>query len=105
MSQGERGLHSFRHRKDKAGHDCRGRWGGRRRRFSQTTQVTGRPALLAVDGALQTLLPESLGDTGAKASLHLPAMAFFTSLTVLQTPSLTTLGVSCTFDTRTAILG
>lgn len=55
------------------------------RMFSQATQVTGSPALLAMDGALQTLLPESLRETGSKASLHLPAMAFFTSLTVLLT--------------------
>lgn len=105
MSQGERGPHSFRHCKDKAGYDCRRQWGGRRRRFSQATQVTGNPALLAVDGALQTLLPESLGETGTKASLHPPAVAFFTSLTVLQTPSPTTLGVPCIFDTLTPILG
>lgn len=104
MSQGERGPHSSGHEKDKAGHDRRGEWGGRRM-FSQATQVTGSPALLAVDGALQTLLPESLGETGAKASLHLPAMAFLASLTVLQTPAPTTLGVSCIFDTPTAILG
>lgn len=26
---GRKGLHSFRHRKDKAGHDCRRQWGGR----------------------------------------------------------------------------
>lgn len=71
MSQGERGPHSSGHEKDKAGHDRRGEWGGRRM-FSQATQVTGSPALLAVNGALQTLLPESLGETGAKASLHLP---------------------------------
>lgn len=104
MSQGERGPHGFRHRKDKAGHDCREEWGVRRM-FSQATQVTGSPTLLPMHGALQTLLLESLGETGVKASLHLPAMVFFISLTILLTPSPTTLGVSCTFDTPTAILG
>lgn len=44
MSQGERGPHSFRHRKDKAGHDCSGEWGVNRM-LSQTTQ--GQEALLS----------------------------------------------------------
>lgn len=51
--------------------------------LSQVTQATGKYS------ALQTLLPESPGETGAKALLHLPAMAFLTSITMLQTLTLT----------------
>lgn len=45
------------------------------------------PLSWPVDGVLQTLLPESSGERGAKVALHVPATAFLTSITVLQTPT------------------
>lgn len=82
MPQGKRGLENSGHEQDEASDEHRGDQGGKRM-LSQVTQATGKYS------ALQTLLPESPGEIGAKASLHLPAMAFLTSITMLQMPTLT----------------